>query len=68
MNKQKLLSLVVLIALVVVAAGCAVPAPTPDTAAIDAANAKAATAQAKLEYKLSMICQSCQDYYLSDEL
>jgi len=26
------------------------------------------TAQAKLEYKLSMICQSCQDYYLSDEL
>ena len=26
------------------------------------------TAQAKLEYKLSMICQSCQDYYLSDRL
>ena len=48
MNKQKLLSLVILIALVVVAAGCGGAAPTADTAAIDAANAAAAEAEAKL--------------------
>jgi peptide/nickel transport system substrate-binding protein len=48
MNKQKLLSLVVLIAMVVVAAGCGGAAPTADTSAIDAANAKAAEAEAKL--------------------
>jgi peptide/nickel transport system substrate-binding protein len=47
-NKQKLLSLVILIALVVVAAGCGGAAPTADTAAIDAANAAAAAAEAKL--------------------
>jgi len=48
MKKQKLFLLVLLIGLLALVAGCGGAAPTPDTAAIDAANQAAQEAEAKV--------------------
>ena len=49
MKMQKLILFVFLIGLLVIAAACAGPVPTVDTAAVDAAEAAAAEAEAKLD-------------------